>query len=235
MTFHRRVPEEKWNEVFQRLVNDSPDGTLSRIYVKTKLRGTIEEGIDPAGWPFRISRKRAATEMAMCHDRKASFVDEVNWVARNLGNAKARPTAAPSNAAWNLLVAHVVDQKAFWPIYRQTMSGRAAEEASDRKDLVKDHDRLRKLMEPFSPESDEDLLLALLQRNPELVYKMAVKHRSLRRARLRAGLNADGSVREPTVAISTLEPVARLSEPIRDHPAEKQDPIVRRERATCDS
>lgn len=55
-------------------------------------------------WPFQISERQATIELEEGARREASYDEEVMWVARNIGNVAARPSEAPSNAAWQMLV-----------------------------------------------------------------------------------------------------------------------------------
>ena len=55
-------------------------------------------------WPFTISKQQAASELALGEHRDSNYDRDVGWVAVNVGNEEARPSTAPSNAAWQLLL-----------------------------------------------------------------------------------------------------------------------------------
>lgn len=59
---------------------------------------------DGPEWGFAISHSAAAVELSAGALRESSYDDEVLWVGNNIGNPLARPSLAPSNAGWQLLV-----------------------------------------------------------------------------------------------------------------------------------
>jgi hypothetical protein len=101
------------------------------------------------GWPFRITREEAATELIAGDDRTSEYGERIEWVGRNLNSPLARPETAPCNASWSMLIWATDNPKEFFAIERQVMNKRN-EEVEAEEALEIDLNKFEDLIGRFS-------------------------------------------------------------------------------------
>jgi hypothetical protein len=91
-----RLPDESWSDAARRYLEN---GSLR----DEPLELGVVERPDP-DWPFEVSRRVVREELIAGVDRKSSYGERVEWVSQHLDDPLVRPSTAPCNAAWSMLV-----------------------------------------------------------------------------------------------------------------------------------
>lgn len=149
----RSVPES-----VDRVVVKSDDSRLTVSEARRRERREIEfdrerrdrarEVVAP-DWPFSISRDEASVELESGEGRSSSYGERLEWVAQNLDKRSVRPSDAPCNGSWSMLVWAVENRKDFYSQQRQFVA-RGEQEGEEQKVLDRDFGRFEKMIERFS-------------------------------------------------------------------------------------
>ena len=102
-------------------------------------------------FPFAISKELARKHLVAGEGREGDYETEIEWVATNIGNVKATPKLAPSNAAWNMLItagANIAARRQFYATHYKTLNEKKAD-ANDEAIVRKSEIQQFELLEQF--------------------------------------------------------------------------------------
>jgi len=132
-----RVPDRSWEDAFLCFL----DGEELRE-VPLEI-----EPPDPE-WPFEVSRRVVREELIAGVDRKSAYGERVEWVSQHLDDPLVRPSTAPCNAAWSMLVWAQENRKEFYAQQRQVQSKKDEVDAES-KEIQDDTGKYLKILEGF--------------------------------------------------------------------------------------
>ena len=100
-------------------------------------------------WPYRISRDEADSELEAGCGRTSSYATRVEWVSQHLDHLSARPSTAPCNAAWSMLIWATENRKEFYAQQRQFLS-KGEQEGEEQRAVERDFKRFDELIKKFA-------------------------------------------------------------------------------------
>ena len=119
-----------------------------RVPIRSRSVPT-DDSVPPAsvpGWRFRISRAEASDELAAGSGRQSGYAERVEWVSQHLDTLSARPSTAPCNAAWSMLLWATENRKDFYSQQRQLM-GRLEPDTDTTPETRRDMTRFQEQMQ----------------------------------------------------------------------------------------
>ena len=135
-----RLPDESWSDAARRYLEN---GSLR----DEPLELGVVERPDP-DWPFEVSRRVVREELIAGVDRKSSYGERVEWVSQHSDDPLVRPSTAPCNAAWSMLVWAQENRKEFYAQQRQVESKKDEEDAEERE-ILEDTSRFLEILNSF--------------------------------------------------------------------------------------
>ena len=129
-----------WSDAYGRFVDD---GELRESPLN--LGPVAREDPD---WPFDVGRAEVRAELIAGVDRTSSYAERVEWVRQHLDDPLVRPSTAPCNASWSMLVWAMDNRKEFFQQQRQVMS-KKDENEREAREMELDAEKYLKLIEGF--------------------------------------------------------------------------------------